>query len=338
MTATGKSQRFAPAEGARAGEAASLPDFRFVAHLLQCEFHVRHMLAAARGVLPQAASDQPFELGKIAAGNFTDLLRLFHHNGREGGDARFALEGALPGDHLVEHRAEGKDIAARVHRLAFGLFRRHVGQATHHDAFFRTGLLEGHGTRGFGGSVSHPARLRELRQSEVEHLHAALRVHHDVGGLQIAMHDSSGMRGRQPIGHLHRHAQGFGEPHALARNQLVERLPIDQLHHDEGLSILFANLVDGDDIGVIQRRGGLGLLDKAREPLLIAESRFRQELDGHQTVETAVPGFIHPSHSALADLLQKREVAEPITQHMGSMVLPWDAAGWLRTRGIFGRS
>ena len=35
--------------------------------------------------------------------------------------------GSVPGRHLVQHRAEGKQIGARIQFLALGLLRRHVG-------------------------------------------------------------------------------------------------------------------------------------------------------------------------------------------------------------------
>jgi hypothetical protein len=37
-----------------------------------------------------------------------------------------ALEGAMPGDHFVQHGAEGKDVGAAIDLFAFELFRRDV--------------------------------------------------------------------------------------------------------------------------------------------------------------------------------------------------------------------
>ena len=48
----------------------------------------------------------------------------------------------------------------------------------------------------------------------------------NVGGLQIPVHDAGAVRRGECVGHLRRDAQRFGEPHALARDQLIQRLAI----------------------------------------------------------------------------------------------------------------
>ena len=50
---------------------------------------------------------------------------------------------------------------------------------------------------------------RELRESEVEDLHDAVRRDHDVRGLQIAMDDAAFVRGFERGGDLSRDAEGF---------------------------------------------------------------------------------------------------------------------------------
>src|SRR5271167_3689657 len=44
------------------------------------------------------------------------------------------LEGALPGQHLVEHAAEREDVAAGVGRFSTNLFRRHVANCSHYES------------------------------------------------------------------------------------------------------------------------------------------------------------------------------------------------------------
>jgi hypothetical protein len=99
-------------------------------------------------------------------------------------------------------------------------------------------------------------------------------VDHNVARFEIAMDDSSGMSGGKGVGDLHRDAQGFGESHALARDELVKRLAISELHDDEGLAVVLGDFVDGDDVGMIERGGGLGFLDEARAAVRIRPPRF----------------------------------------------------------------
>ena len=44
---------------------------------------------------------------------------------------------------------------------------------------------------------------------------------------------------------------------------LLQRFPVQQLHHQIGLPFLLADVVDGTDIGVVQGGDGPGLAEKA---------------------------------------------------------------------------
>ena len=54
--------------------------------------------------------------------------RFFVQNRGERRNLGCALEGAPPGHHLIEHRAEGKNVGAGIELLPFSLLRRHVSR------------------------------------------------------------------------------------------------------------------------------------------------------------------------------------------------------------------
>ena len=238
------------------------------------------------------------------------------------GDFRLAAERVLPSNHLVEHRAEREDIATRIERFAFDLFRRQVRNGAEDDAFFTDHLFHSQGARRFFCAHSVDGGGRgQFRQAEVQHLRAAVRIHHDVGGLQIPVHDAGAVRGGECVGHLRRDAQRFGEPHALARDQLIQRLAIHQLHDDVGLPVLLADFMDGDDVGVVQRRSRFGLLHEARAAVGIGTAHFSQQFDGDETIQALVPGLVDPTHAALADLFQQGEMPQLAAVHIRSIVV-----------------
>jgi hypothetical protein len=60
---------------------------------------------------------------------------------------------------------------------------------------------------------------------------------------------------------------------------------LDEFHHDEIDAVGGLDFVNGDDVGVIQRRSGLRFLDKASPTVLIFEAIGGQNLDRHVAVE-----------------------------------------------------
>ena len=96
-------------------------------------------------------------------------------------DRRATTKRRATGQHLEENGADGKEIAARVGRLAHDLFGRHVAWRTQQDA--------GAGEAGLRAQRGFDLRPR---QPEVEQLDAVRREKH-VRGLEIAVNDTAGM-------------------------------------------------------------------------------------------------------------------------------------------------
>ena len=66
---------------------------------------------------------------------------------------------------------------------------------------------------------------------------------------------------------------------------MLQRHAVEKLHGDEGLAIVLSDLVDGADVGMIERRGRLRFALKAGERLRIARDFVGQEFQGDETVE-----------------------------------------------------
>ena len=79
------------------------------------------------------------------------------------------------------------------------------------------------------------------------------------------MNDAALVRVGESLQHLDHEIQFALERQRLAqRDQRAEVTSVDQLHGDEQLPVRFAQVVDGDDVGVLQGAGGASL---AQQPL-----------------------------------------------------------------------
>ena len=73
---------------------------------------------------------------------------------------------------------------------------------------------------------------------------------------------------------------------------MFQRRAVEVLHDDVGLAVVLANVVDGADIGMVERRCGPGLAAEAFERLAVLGDIFRKEFQGDEAVEAGVFGFV----------------------------------------------
>ena len=174
-------------------------------------------------------------------------------------------EGHLPGDHLVEHDAEGVHIGALIDvAFAFALLGRHVGRRSHDDARAR----------------SRRAWLIacEFCNAEVEKLYevvsASVLDENNVVGLEVAMDDVCLVRCGECIGNLRANMQGaFGRKWRLLCDDIFERMAVemlhDEIHHVAAIGRNHPVVDDIDDVGVLDIVDGFGFVEEARHHILV---------------------------------------------------------------------
>ena len=111
--------------------------------------------------------------------------------------------------------------------------------------------------------------------AEVHHLDGAAVGNHQIGGLEIAMHDAAAMRVTERVEHLHAQVRGLRRrerPEPI--RQIVERLPAHELHHHQQLVILLMmELVDRRDARMIEPRQRDGLGAETLQHVRVGQSR-----------------------------------------------------------------
>ena len=207
---------------------------------------------------------------------------------------RLALEGRLAGEHLVGHDRERVDVGASGHVQARDLLRRHVGRRAEDLA------RRGHD------------RVGDVGHAEVHELRLPVGLDHDVGGLDVPVHDAGPVREVHRIGHRGEQPQdGLGLDPALLADQLLQRPALDVLHDE----VAVAHVVHADDGGVVEPTRGLRLAAEAPQVLgrrLGGEVLGLDRLDRDRAGDDGVPGRVHPAHRALADLGEDLVTSEPL--------------------------
>ncbi len=204
-----------------------------------------------------------------------------------------AVERKRPGQHLVEDDAEGPDVGAGVDVLAAELFGRHVGDGAD------------------GPALAGQAGLsRDLGQPEVGHPGDAFLGDEDVGRLDVPVDDAVGVGGGQAVGDLRGEREGLGGGERAALDLGPEALAVAKGHGDEHAPVLaLPDLVDGADVGIVEDRGRLGLVDEALAGLVVVGQLEGQELEGHGAPQLDVVGLVDDAHAAAADLAEDTVLA-----------------------------
>jgi hypothetical protein len=153
---------------------------------------------------------------------------------RDQGEAGCSRERPAPGEHLVDHAPEREDVGASVHRPSLRLLGRHVRRRANHG-------------RGARRERRHRVRgrrlLEQLRHAEVEELDQPGTRDDHVCGLEIAMHDPARVRRFERGGDLQAIVQHARNRHRPASDNSVERLPVDELHHDARVAVTLLDVV-----------------------------------------------------------------------------------------------
>ena len=124
-----------------------------------------------------------------------------------------------------------------------------------------------------------------------------MRGEEHIGWLEIAMDDPAGVQRRERRKHAEADRQCFGHAHRPAPQSLGERLALQQLHGDEQVAAVFADLVDLTDIGMIHTGRGAGFTPESlARRLIIAERRHRLQRDG--TRQAFIARCVHHAHAA----------------------------------------
>ena len=226
--------------------------------------------------------------------------RRLVHVGADAFGQRALCEGRLAHKQVVERAPQRVDVGPSVGLMAVaGLLRREVvGRAQH---LFVVCL----------GEPGIFVVVVGQSQAEIEDLHMAALVNHQVGRLDVAVHETLFVRVVEAECRLPDEIGGIADrQRAILLHPGVEVDAVDVFHHDE---------VDRPRRIEIERPGDVGMVEPSRCPSLPLESRqvgglvdslHRQHLDRHLVVERHVLPEVDAAHPPCPEQPQELVLAE----------------------------
>ncbi len=206
------------------------------------------------------------------------------------------FEWRTAGNHLIEDGPQRIDVCGRsdLVRESANLFGCHVAGRAQDLAGARQGVLA----------------LEQLRQSEVRDLGDALFGEQDVRRFQVPMDDPAQM------GIVDRSSQEFDEAgrfHGVlkrAGQASIQSSAGGVFEHEVSHALVFPDLEDRDQVGVLEPGRCLGLRLEARRGSRVSIGIGANDLQRHDPLEPDLPGLVDRTHPTTSQLAQN-PVARP---------------------------
>jgi len=141
----------------------------------------------------------------------------------------------------------------------------------------------------------------------------------DIGGLDVSMDDAFGMRRIERVGNVDGDGEKGIELHGSAGDHVLQSFALEALHGDEGLAIFLADIIDGANVGMIQRGRGLRFTLEAHEGLRILRNSVGQKFQCDEAPEASVLGLVDNAHPAPAELLEDTVMGNSLAREDGSV-------------------
>ena len=176
------------------------------------------------------------------------------------------------GQHFAQENAEGEEVGPGIGIVTERLFGRHVVGCADSHTLARQGCLRP------GARHRLPGARRLPGQAEIHHLRAPLPREHHVGRFQVPVHQLARVRGAERFRDFGGNAQALRERQRSGRQTLMQRLAVDELHHDEEPRRIVEELEHLADEWIVEGRGGQRLAAESFPGDRVAEQGRRAAL------------------------------------------------------------
>ena len=181
-------------------------------------------------------------------------------------------------------------------------------------------LLGAHGVQGPHARTrsSHPRRVLESRESEVQDLDVIALAQHDVGALHVAMDDSVIVNGGEPVGDRDSDAQGLRDRQWSFTDPRGQGAAGYVFDHQIGTVAGVIEVVESRDGRVGKLRRGPRLDLEATKGFAIVDEFVVDDLDRDLAAQALVFGEVDFAHASPTEELDDAIVSETFTDHGAS--------------------
>ena len=142
-----------------------------------------------------------------------------------------------------------------------------------------------------------------LGEAEVEDLDRAIGTNFDVGRLQIAVHDALLVRVLHGLGDLPGDVERVAERQRARLEQVCQRAPFDEFHHQGRDAVAVFEPVDVRDVRMVEQRQRVRFTREPGDAFGVTGDRRGQDFDGDLTIQGTVEcgvDFAHPARTEAA--------------------------------------
>ena len=148
-------------------------------------------------------------------------------------------------------------------------------------------------------------------------------LHADVGGFDVPVDDVLAVGETQAITDLGQDLQGLGAREGLLLEELVQVVPLHELHGDVEHALVLAEFVDGHQIRMIQHPGGSRLAGKALLGLATLGHGGKDGLDGHLAADGGIHAEVNLAHGAVPEHPLDLEFSELLKHGRDPQGMKW---------------
>src|SRR5713226_603488 len=168
--------------------------------------------------------------------------------------------------------------------LAFDLFGRHIQRRAEHRSGAR-----------YAGAVG----LQRLGDAKIRNINMVPGAEQDVLRFEVAVNHVNAVGRRERRRELpHDVEHALKRQAAFLAQRLREVASIDIRHGDELHAVVFAKVVDAQNVGMRNAAGQQQLVLEALQGLGVGHQIWPKNLDGYDAVQFAVAGLVDFAHAA----------------------------------------